>query len=293
MIRGSTDQTGGVALTGAEGAIGSVLAKFLADQGEKVLALGRQSAPLPSTAWYDPKDPPSALIHLAADSHARGSSDPKALAQPHLDMLRALLAKGWRGHLIFASSAAVYGGSDRPIPEDTPPAPPNAYGAAKLAVEQGFSAIAAKEGLPLTILRAANIYGTAQDLRRRRVTGLLIEAARSGGAFTLFGDGTSQRDYLHVEDFIRAVQAVLRRPPPPGTADLFNIGSGIGTSLAQLITMTERATGRLIHRNYQPTQAEAASSVLDISRAQSRLNWQPQVPLAEGLARLIKVLPDL
>lgn len=278
-----------ITLTGAAGAVGSVLAPFLVAKGHQLLPLTRQNHPIPSLDWFDPANPPDALIHLAVASHARDPGSPKDLAAPHLSFLEGLIAKGWRGHLIFFSSAAVYAGGPQPLTENAPLVPPNPYGAAKLALETGFRALAETFGLNLTILRPANIYGTPDDLRRRRVIALLIEAARQGSPFTLYGDGSSQRDYLYIDDLCGAVQAVLERPGAAG--EVFNLASGRGTALADLIAMVERAMGLPIQRQILPPQAEAEAAILNPARARDVLGWKAQMPLDEGIARLIRILP--
>jgi UDP-glucose 4-epimerase len=270
-----------VYVTGAGGAIGQVLVPYLAAGGAEVVPLTHAAAPLPEASWYDPDRPGAAVVHLATEFHARTAGDAAASAALHVALFRRLVALGWRGRLVFASSAAVYAGSESPIPEAAEPAPPNPYGAHKLAVEHGLAELAAAAGLSLTRLRIANVYGTPLDLSRRRVAALLIDAARRGAPFTAYGDGSSLRDYVHVTDLVRAVQAAL-----DGAAGLFNIGSGKGTRLTDLIALVERITAWRIDVRFAASQAEAAASVLDPSRAEAALGWRARIGIEAGLAAL-------
>jgi len=271
-------------VTGAAGAIGRELVPRLARRGV-VIALDRAAAPMPEAGWYDPAESNAAIVHLANAFHARAPGDAVSAAAEQIELFHRLADRGWRGHLVFLSSAAVYAGSADPIPETAPPAPPNPYGAQKLAVERGLTALAAQAGFALSILRVANVYGTPLDLARGRVGALLIAAARGGTPFRLYGDGSSQRDYLHIRDLCRAVEAALERRPA-----LCNIGGGTGTPLRDLIALVERITGRAVPLEHHPAQAEAAASVMDVGRAAAELGWRAEVPLARGMAELAAVM---
>ena len=262
-------------LTGAAGALGGALRAALSDRD--AVAVTRASGPLQRAGWFVPADTDAAVVHAAGLSQP--AADAEAMTQVHVDMVRRLADLGWRGRLVLLSSSAVYGQPEAlPIAETAHLRPVNGYGRHKLAVERGIGAITSARDIPLTILRLSNVYGTPRDLERRRVIALLLAAALRGQPFTTYGDGSSRRDYLHVDDFCRAVRLALAAPPV-----VANIGSGTGTALSDLIAAVEDITGRAIDLRPGPVRAEPASSVLDIGLGRRALGWRPEVTLAQGL----------
>jgi UDP-glucose 4-epimerase len=280
---------GRIFITGAAGALGGVLLRRF---GARATGVARQPGPwlqaaLPEAGWIDGA-PDAAIVHAAGLSVALADGDAQALAAPHLHFAEALVARGWRGRLVLLSSAAVYGEPERlPVPEGAATGPLTVYGRHKLAIETGLSALAARHGFGLAILRLANVYGTGLDLRRRRVAALVLDALARGATFTVYGDGSSQRDYLHADDFAAAVDGTLQA----GVGGILNLGSGSGTSLTALIAAAERASGRRLALQREPPRPEPRASVLDIARARDVLGWSPRVGLDEGLARMWRDRP--
>lgn len=271
-------------VTGTSGALGGELARHLR-QTHAVTAVPR-GASLPDTGWYDPARPDAIIIHAAGRSGAMPEGDVEDETRLQLDLFTDLAARGWHGRLILLSSAAVYGEAKLlPTPEDAELKPVNAYGRYKLAVEQGLCVIAASAGAEVVALRLSNLYGTRRDLDRKRVIALLIDAALSREPFTTHGDGTSLRDYLHVADLCRAVEAALRAAP-----GVLNIASGTGVSLNDLIRRIEALSGQKLDRRRGSVRAEAASSVLDIRKAVESLDWAPEIGLDQGIARQIALM---
>lgn len=291
------DVTDKVLVTGASGALGGALLRHLAATGVPVSGLSRQPAPdwlpegvdwrqatgLDPADWYRDSDAAAALIHAAGPSGALPpGADPEAFAAPHLAMARALGARGWAGRLVLLSSAAVYvEPASLPVPESAPLKPLGPYGACKLAIETGLA------GTGPVILRLSNVYGTPLDLSRNRVAALVLAALRHGRPFTTYGDGSSVRDYVYIDDFCRAAASATTAPP----GIVLNIGSGLGTTLARLIETAEAVTGLRLVRHPAPPRAEPAASILDIRQAGEVLGWHPGVALDEGLRRLWAAMP--
>lgn len=272
---------GKVYVTGAGGALGAAMAEALSAR-HQVVPVDRSHGDLPSDAWFDPADSDAAVLHAAGPSQAMSEDDPQALASLHLDLFTRLAGHGWRGRLLLFSSAAVYGDpAVLPVPESAALAPLNNYGRYKMLVEQGLTALAAQAGFSLTILRLANVYGTRLDLSRSRVIALLIDAARRGTPFITHGDGRGLRDYLHVTDLGRAIAPALAAAPA-----VLNLGSGIGTSLNDLRDAIEAVVGVRMNQQHGTPRPEAASNVLDITRAAAQLGWRPRVGLDTGIRRL-------
>ncbi len=294
-----------VYVTGATGLLGGALVGHLADSGRPgVVALARRPMPdrpgvavrvwagLPDADWFEPAAPGAAVLHFAGVADARADTDglPALLAghvAPHAALVEALLARGWHGRLIFASSAAVYGDAAvLPIPEDCPPRPRGPYALARLLTEEALAFLARRSGFDLVILRIANPYGAAARAGQG-VMRLILEALAEGRSFRVIGDGSGLRDYLHLSDFCRAVAAAIDAPLPAGPTVL-NIGSGAGLSLNDLIARLEALTGRRLDRTSVPVQHDLGSSVLDIRRARALLGWAPRVGLEAGLAALVR-----
>lgn len=241
-------------------------------------------------AWLPDQETGATVVHCAGLSSARAPFEGvgdlvqrEVLAQ--IGMVEALVARGWHGHLVYLSSAAVYGDPETlPISEAEPTRPKGYYALQKVMIEDALRFLASLHGFALTILRVANPYGTAHPETERGVLRLLLDAARDGTPFTVFGGGGGLRDYLHVSDFGAAVAQVCARPPE--TPRCLNLGSGQGTSLTDLIAEVERATGRDLDIRHAPSTMEVGSNVLDIAAARAHLDWSPRMPLGAGVARM-------
>lgn len=190
------------------------------------------------------------------------------------------------GRFVFASSGGtVYGvDSQEPLREETQTFPRNAYGVSKLAIEHYLRVIGLLRGMQTVSLRISNPYGEGQ--RAHRNQGFVAAAmahAMSGKTLPIWGDGTVERDFIHVSDVARAFVAACAVDDPPGTV---NIGSGQATSLLQILARIETALGRPVPVAFEPGRAiDVKRNVLNIERARATLDWQPQVDMAEGLAR--------
>lgn len=297
---------GRIYITGSSGMLAGALVAHLAASGRTgVIGVTRRPVPapagvgqrqwpgLPDAGWLDPEDTDAAVLHFAgaADARAEAEGLPALIAgqvAPHAAMVEGLLARGWRGRLILASSAAVYGDSgELPIPEERAPRPRGPYGLAKLLTEEALAFLARRHGLSLVILRIANPYGAATARRGQGVMRLILEALAEGRTFRVIGDGSALRDYLHASDFCRAVAAAIDAPLPEGATTL-NIASGRGLSLNDLIARLEALTGRRLDRAFAPVQHDLGSSVLDIGRARALLGWEPRVGIDAGLKALVE-----
>ncbi len=169
--------------------------------------------------------------------------------------------------IIFSSTAAVYGEPERiPIREDDAKHPVNPYGENKLALENFLLA----SGSPCTVLRYFNAAGGAED--HRPETHLIPLLISSEGLFSVFGndypteDGTCIRDYVHIDDLARAHLSALR------VDGVFNLGSGNGYSVLEILTLAGREP------RFEPRRAgDPARLIADIGRAHEILNWQPEL----------------
>jgi UDP-glucose 4-epimerase len=188
--------------------------------------------------------------------------------------------------IVFASSGGtVYGVPTQvPIPEDHVTRPLCSYGIHKLAIEHYLHLHESLYGIDYCVLRLANPFGERQrpDASQGAVAVFLDRALR-GEEIVVWGDGSAVRDYVYVGDVTRAFCQAARHS---GALKVFNIGSGHGLSVNELISSIEAFLGRTIARRYLPGRPfDVPVNVLDISRAAAHLGWSPQYSFHEGLRR--------
>lgn len=189
-------------------------------------------------------------------------------------------------HVYFASTGgAIYGGDQKPAHRETDRAlPVSPYGIGKLAIEHYLHYFGRRYGLASTSLRISNPYGPGQRANRRQ--GFIPIALRQlalGRPIVRFGDGSMVRDYLYVDDFVAMVLAIVG----VSTAfDVYNIGSGLGTSISDVLDTIEAVTGLspIIEERPVPTTF-VQRAVLDISRYSAEFHHERLTPLQEGISR--------
>jgi nucleoside-diphosphate-sugar epimerase len=186
---------------------------------------------------------------------------------------------------VYASSSSVYGDAiTHPTPEGALPKPVSPYGVTKLAAEH-LCAVYAGLGVPTISLRYFTVYGPLQrpDMAVHR----LVEAALSGEAFPVYGDGRQVRDLTYVADVVEAnVLAGGARDVPPGA--VLNVAGGTVTSLSHLIETVEELTGRPVPIERRPVQpGDVRETSASTALARELLGWRPQVRLRNGLAEQV------
>jgi len=187
--------------------------------------------------------------------------------------------------LVFASSGAVYGEQQQqPVREDAVLQPATPYAVSKMASERYVLAIGDLWGIDTVILRVFNAYGPGQPLppSHAPVIPRFLSQAVSGGSVVIFGQGSQTRDFVYISD---VVEALVRAGRAQGVnRSILNIGSGVEVSIAQLADTIEQVTGRRIHRLHNSEEGAGVSRlVADLSLARERLDYQPEISLAEGL----------
>ncbi len=188
--------------------------------------------------------------------------------------------------IVFVSSGGtVYGiPKSLPVTEDHPTDPICSYGIHKLALEKYLQLAHRLHGLEYCILRPANLYGPGQRLDvSQGAVAVFLDRALQGLPIEIWGDGSVVRDYVYVDD---AVDAILKAAPYTGAQRIFNIGSGKGTSLNQLVAEIEKLLGRPVKVNHAATRnLDVPANVLDPALARRHLEWSATTPLDEGLRR--------
>jgi UDP-glucose 4-epimerase len=207
--------------------------------------------------------------------------------------------------IIFASTGgAIYGEQCRfPANEQHPAVPRSPYGVAKRAVELYLDYYRQVHGLRYVVLRYANVYGPRQDPEGEAgVVAIFCGRILHGQRLFIYGTGEQTRDYVHVGDVARANLLALnyldsitqrtRRTPETGPANVFNIGTGVETSvnaLAAMLLDTADADCPVVHLSARP--GEQMRSVIDPSLAETVLGWRPLTVLSDGLAQTLAWFP--
>lgn len=188
--------------------------------------------------------------------------------------------------IIFSSSGGtIYGNKPIPITEKSPTDPICSYGISKLSMEKYLHYFFFHHNLDYVSLRYSNVYGPGQDPGGMlgAVTIFLSHMIQSKPV-TIFGDGNIIRDYIYISDIQWANLLALKHTTPN---HIYNVGTGIGTSINELIAMIVKITGLKAVINRVPARREDVSAnVLDISLIKNDLGWRPKVTLQEGIAML-------
>ncbi len=194
-------------------------------------------------------------------------------------------------HLVFSSTAAVYGiPQSVPITEDQPNAPINPYGESKVMVETILDWLDRYRSLRSVSLRYFNACGAEPEsgLGERHdpethLIPLVLRAVQTGKPVTLFGsdyptpDGTCIRDYIHVSDLAEAHIHAVEHLLDGGKSDAFNVGTGTGHSVKEVIVAVEKETGKKVPLTIGPRrEGDPPSLVADSSKLQSTLGWRPK-----------------
>jgi UDP-glucose 4-epimerase len=285
-----------VLVTGASGFVGYAVAKLLIERGHDVLGLTRSpGSALPERVGRVHGDlSPDVLLavlegmdgvcHLAARTRVRESrTDPLGYWQTNvggtLALLHAMSTTGTR-RLVLASTCGVYGDqTTQPMNESTPTAPSSPYGTSKLAADNAAMDLADTGAIGAISLRAFNIAGALPGHPDPDETRLLprMMAVQRGTAPELVvnGDGDAIRDFVHVADMAEAFALALEACEP-GTARVYNIGSGRPTRVRDVISTVEQVTGRPVARRNVPPAAEPQELLADSKAIQTDLGWNPR-----------------
>lgn len=238
----------------------------------------------------DVMDGADVVLHLVSTTLPKGSNDDliydvQTNVVASLQMLNAMVARNVRRIVFISSGGTVYGKpAYLPIDELHPTDPLVSYGITKLAIEKYLHLFEHLHGIRAISLRVANPYGARQRVETAQgAVGVFLHHAISGIPLDIWGDGTVTRDYIHVSD---VAEAFVRAIDYTGAKRIFNISSGVGVSLNELIVLLEGVLGTAIQRNYLPGRPfDVPASVLCNKIAQRELNWAPVVSMRAGIER--------
>lgn len=216
-----------------------------------------------------------------------------------LSVLQAMAEVGVRA-FVFSSTAATFGEPQTtPIDETHPQRPINPYGESKLAVERALGHMERAFGIRSVALRYFNAAGADESgligedhHPEEHLIPLAIAAVRGGRPLTVFGDdwdtpdGTCVRDYIHVSDLAQAHVASLRRLQDGGPSGHYNLGSGDGMSVRQVIDTVGRVAGTAVPHSIGPRRpGDPARLVASNARARAELGWVPRLASLDAIVR--------
>lgn len=231
---------------------------------------------------------PSLIINSAAThglEEVSGKSGFKTNYEAAKNLLETALAAEVKRIILFGS-ADEYGYQPTPQNENLPLKPNSPYAVSKAEMTKLALQMHKRENLPVVILRPFTVYGTAQP--KGMFLSDAIRCALEGRLFEM-SEGIQTRDYLFIEDFVRAVMQAIQTPDIEG--EVFNIGSGNSFPLKEIAAKVWDISGAdcslLKIGARKASVAEMHNTCADITKAKRKLNWQPRVSLVEGLNRTI------
>jgi UDP-glucose 4-epimerase len=287
-------------VTGGAGFIGSQVAEALLSRGDEVhvldsLVTGSREK-VPDGAELDVGDirsdagelfnavRPELCVHLAAQADVSTSVErPDYDAEVNVvGTVRVLeAARAHSTHVVFGSTGgAIYGECDGPAPEDAPRRPISPYGISKLAGEEYVAGWNRLFGTRHVSLRFANVYGPRQEASLEGgVVAIFLERLAAREGTTIFGSGRQTRDFIYVGDIVRGVLAAAEH-----AGGVYNIGTGVETSVNELHAVCRRVTGIDTEPAYaEERPGEIMRSVIDPALAARELGWRAEQSLEQGL----------
>jgi UDP-glucose 4-epimerase len=234
------------------------------------------------------------LVHttVPGSSMERPAYDVESNVAASVRWLSRLGETGVRRIIFVSSGGTVYGVPQSELIDERHPTDPIcSYGITKLALEKYVAMYATLAGADYRILRPSNVYGEGQRLRNGQgVIGVLAERALRGEPLEVWGTGESLRDYLYVSDF---VDAARRLSSYTGPRRVFNVSSGEGRSVLDIIEVLGRRLGGLPEVEHVPSRDfDVPVNVLDSSLLRGEVGWEPSVGLEEGVERVVRWLRD-
>lgn len=299
-----------ILVTGGAGFIASHVTDGYIEQGHDVaivddLSRGSESNLNPKARFYRgdildraflervfQREQPEIINHHAAQMDVRrGVREPVFDASVNIlgsiNLLELAVQHKLRRFIYIASAGAGYGEpTTEPVGEDCPINPITPYGISKHTIEHYLFTFSFLYGLPYVVLRYGNVYGPRQSSKGDAgVFAIFCEQMLAGIQPVIFGDGTKYRDYVYIEDAVRANIAALTL----GGGEKFNIGSGEATTDYEVFAAIRDLLGKNLEPRYASARpGEIDKITLDISKASRLLRWKPEIPLALGAKRTVE-----
>lgn len=291
-----------IALTGSTGFIGSYIADALPFPQKRLIR-----RPSSSNSFIPVQgdlnnhsdlenlvDDATTLIHLAwVNNPWTANRDIQHdIAQnliPTVQLFELFAKKNPKGHIIFASTGGnMYQGNfDNPYMESDPARPWSSYSINKLTAEHYLRFFCSKYGIKGTVLRISNPYGVILPASRTNgLIGVIFAKLLNNEPLNIIDSLESVRDYLHLEDLKDAFNLIIENPPSLENFRLFNISSGKGYSLLEIMETIEEITENKILKNFANAHCSPTWSVLSRKYIKDSLNWEPKISLKDGLKQM-------
>jgi UDP-glucose 4-epimerase len=294
-----------ILVTGGAGFIGSNVADRFIEEGHEVavvdnLSTGFRENINPKARFYEvdicdskaitevfDREHPEVVDHHAAQMDVRHSvEDPVFDATTNvlgsLNVILASVKHQVRKFIYISTGGAIYGEPEfLPVTENHPINPESQYGVSKHTVEHYLYLYQHQAGLAFTVLRYPNVYGPRQNPKGEAgVIAIFIGKMLAGVTPTIFGDGEQVRDYVHVNDIVRANSLALVN----GKNDVYNIGSGVGTTVNQLYRLLSKILSFRPAPIYAPPRTgELQKIYIDSQKAMKELGWKAEISVEQGL----------
>ena len=298
-----------ILVTGGAGFIGSNLTDKLIDSGHQVVVIdnlttGFEKFINPRAKFYlaDIRDgavidkifemeKPGIVNHHAAQIDVRKSVDtPVFDAQCNIlgsiNLIKSALDHKVKKFIYISTGGAVYGEPQaNPVAETHPVNPECQYGISKHTVEHYLYLYQLHYGLKYTVLRYPNVYGPRQNPQGEAgVNAIFIHQMLNGKTPQIFGDGEQLRDYIFIDDIVSANLIAMEK----GDNDIFNIGSGIGTSVNEIYQQLKEILNFPHDPVYAPPRTGEINRIyLDAAKAKKILGWECRVSFREGLSKTV------
>jgi UDP-glucose 4-epimerase len=300
-----------ILVTGGAGFIGSNLCIALAARGEQVVALDNLSVSesnLPilkehgvefvkaDIADYEEMEKHfkgvDIVYHVAAMNRAQRSiEDPRAANAANitgtLNVLEAM-RKHSVTRIIFVSSSSVYAGREAALKEDAPVAPPHPYGVGKLAGEHYVRIYGDLFDVRWTTLRFFSVYGPHQlgNIDKAGVIAKFIYQAFNGKPLSVYGDGSSLRNFTYVGDVVRCLLLALDKPQAQG--NIINVANAREVSVNEIADAVQRITGKNVGVVHEPAlKGDPPRNLPDTNKAKQLLGYEAEVSIEEGVAKTV------
>jgi nucleoside-diphosphate-sugar epimerase len=243
------------------------------------------------------------IFHLAgksgpAASNASPLEDLDVNARGVLTLLEACRQANPSPKIVFPSSRLVYSPSlPLPVAETSSTVPLSIYGIHKLTAERYFLLYQRLYGLRSAILRITNPYGPFQRREQHSygIVNWFIHQAMNNRLLTIYGDGSQQRDYVHIDDVVQAL--LMAGESDTADGQIFNVGSGLGISFRQMaeVIVASAAAGGLQYVNWpaDAKRVETGDFVADTSKIQNCLGWKASIPFSTGISDVVARYRDL
>jgi len=295
-----------ILVTGGAGFVGSHIVDALIEQGHEVTVIDNLSTGAKENvhpkARFQKEDireskvkeiiialKPEAIFHLAAQIDVAASmkdpeSDKQINVQGSVNIIDAAKQAGVKRFIFSSTGGAIYGETNElPTPETHEEQPISRYGENKLKVEKYLHQCKEESGFNYIALRYSNVYGPRQNSKGEAgVVAIFCDRALNKKPITIHGDGTITRDYVYVDDVVRANLLAL----DSDKTGEYNVGTGVETDVNQLATVILNSLNfdsEIIHG--PPREGDVQKNCLDNTKIQSELGWEPTVNLKDGIAK--------